>query len=102
MIGIASALVLIVMQEITHKIAYFAKVASAGMIRMTLVQETDAIKNMRNFLEDFKIDVVSVKINKNKKEEIKLEFEVVYPPGFDKAGLFSKLAEKPGVIMISE
>ena len=101
-IGIASALVLIVMQEITHKIAYFAKVASAGMIRMTLVQETDAIKNMRNFLEDFKIDVVSVKINKNKKEEIKLEFEVVYPPGFDKAGLFSKLAEKPGVIMISE
>ena len=101
-IGIASALVLIVMQEITHKIAYFAKVASAGMIRMTLVQETDAIKNMRNFLEDFKIDVVSVKINKNKKEEIKLEFDVVYPPGFDKAGLFSKLAEKPGVIMISE
>ena len=101
-IGIASALVLIVMQEITHKIAYFAKVASAGMIRMTLVQETDAIKNMRNFLEDFKIDVVSVKIHKNKKEEIKLEFEVVYPPGFDKAGLFSKLAEKPGVIMISE
>ena len=101
-IGIASALVLIVMQEITHKIAYFAKVASAGMIRMTLVQETDAIKNMRNFLEAFKIDVVSVKINKNKKEEIKLEFEVVYPPGFDKAGLFSKLAEKPGVIMISE
>ena len=101
-IGIASALVLIVMQEITHKIAYFAKVASAGMISMTLVQETDAIKNMRNFLEDFKIDVVSVKINKNKKEEIKLEFEVVYPPGFDKAGLFSKLAEKPGVIMISE
>ena len=46
--------------------------------------------------------MVSVKINKNKKEEIKLEFEVVYPPGFDKAGLFSKLAEKPGVIMISE
>ena len=71
-IGIASALVLIVMQEITHKIAYFAKVASAGMIRMTLVQETDAIKNMRNFLEDFKIDVVSGKINKNKKEEINL------------------------------
>ena len=101
-IGIASALVLILMQEITHKIAYFAKVASGVMIHMTLVQETDAVKNMRNFLESFKIDVVSVKINKNKKEEIKLEFEVVYPPGFDKAGLFSKLAEKSGVIMISE
>lgn len=101
-IGITSALVLILMQEVTHKIAYFAKVASGGMIRMTLVQETDAVKNMRNFLEGAKIDVVSVKINKNKKEEIKLEFEVVYPPGFDKADLFSKLAERSGVIMISE
>lgn len=101
-IGISSALVLFVMQIITHRIAYFAKVASAGTIRMTLVQEVDAIKNMRKFLEDARVDVASVKIHKNKKEEIKLEFEVVYPPGFDKATLFSKLAEMPGVIMISE
>ena len=101
-IGIASALLLIVMQIITHRISYLAKVASAGMIRMTLVQEKDAVKNMRKYLDDSRVDVASVKIHKNKKEEVKLEFEVVYPPGFDKATLFSHLAEMPGVITISE
>ena len=57
---------------------------------------------MRNFLEQSKVDVASVKIHKNKKEEVKLEFEVVYPPGVDKASLFSKLTEMPGVVTISE
>ena len=101
-IGIASALLLIVMQIITHRISYLAKVASAGMIRMTLIQEADAVKNMRKYLDDSRVDVASVKIHKNKKEEVKLEFEVVYPPGFDKATLFSHLAEMSGVITISE
>lgn len=101
-IGIASTVLIVLMQMITHKIAYFAQVASGGVIRLTLVQETDAIKNMRKFLESAHVDVASVKIHKNKKEEVKLEFEVVYPPGFDKATLFSKLAEMPGVITICE
>lgn len=101
-IGIASTVLIVLMQLITHKIAYFAKVASGGIIRLTIAQEENATKNMRTFLENYKIDVASVKIHKNKKEEIKLEYEVVYPPGFDKAALFAKLAEMPGVMMISE
>ncbi len=101
-IGIASTVLIVLMQLITHRIAYFAKVASGGIIRLTIVQEENATKKMREFLESCKIDVASVKIHKNKKEEIKLEYEVVYPPGFDKAALFAKLAEMPGVMMISE
>jgi len=101
-IGIASALMIILMQIFTHKIAYFARVASSGNIHMTLIQEEGAVERMRNFLEQSKVDVASVKIHKNKKEEVKLEFEVVYPPGVDKASLFSKLTEMPGVVTISE
>ena len=37
-----------------------------------------------------------------KKDEIKIEFEVVYPPGFDKAWLFSRLAEDENVMTIME
>ena len=37
-----------------------------------------------------------------KKDEIKVEFEVVYPPGFDKAWLFSHLAEDENVMTIME
>ena len=70
-VGIAAAVLLILMQTITHRVAYLAKVASSGVIRLTLVQEADAVKNMRIYLEDSRVDVASVKIHKNKKEEVK-------------------------------
>lgn len=102
LIGIASALLLILMQIVTHQIGFLAKETSNGVIRMRLVQETGAIKNMQNFLENAKVTVVSVKIQKNQKEEVKLEFEVIYPYAYDKAALFSDLAEMPGVVMVGE
>ena len=57
---------------------------------------------MEDFLESLKIDIAAVKIHKNKKDEIKVEFEVVYPPGFDKAWLFSRLSEDENVMTIME
>ncbi len=101
-IGIASAVMIIITQEIMHRIAFFAKVASCGNIRLTLAQKEGAVKSMEDFLESCKIDIASVKIHKNKKDEVKVEFEVVYPPGFDKAWLFSHLAEDNSVMAISE
>lgn len=101
-IGIASAVMIIITQEIMHRISFFAKVASCGNIRLTLAQREGAVKSMEDFLESCKIDIASVKIHKNKKDEVKVEFEVVYPPGFDKAWLFSHLAEDNSVMAISE
>ena len=49
-IGIASALMIILMQGITHKIAHFADVASGGTIWMTIAQEEGAVKKMEDFL----------------------------------------------------
>lgn len=101
-IGIASGLMIILMQGITHRIAHFADVASGGTIWMTIAQEEGAVKKMEDFLEKRKVEITSTKIHKNKKEEIKLEFEVIYPPGFDKSALFSSLAEEKNVMTISE
>lgn len=101
-IGITSALMIILMQGITHKIAHFADVASGGTIWMTIAQEEGAVKKMEDFLEKRKVEIASTKIHKNKKDEIKLEFEVIYPPGFDKSALFSSLAEEKNVMTISE
>ena len=84
---------IILMQGITHKIAHFADVASGGTIWMTIAQEEGAVKKMEDFLEKRKVEIASTKIIKIKRQ-IKLEFEVIYPPGFDKSALFSSLAEK--------
>lgn len=101
-ISIASAIMMIITQEIMHRISFFAQIASCGNIRLTLAQKEGAVKNMEDFLESLKIDIAAVKIHKNKKDEIKIEFEVVYPPGFDKAWLFSRLAEDENVMTIME
>lgn len=101
-IGIASGLMIILMQDITHRIAHFADVASGGIIRMTIAQEEGAVKRMENFLEKQRVEISAVKVHKNKKDEVKLEFEVIYPPGFDKSALFSSLAEEKSVMAISE
>ncbi len=101
-ISIVSAIMMIVVQEIMHRISFLAQVASSGNIRLTLAQKEGAVKDMEDFLESLKIDIEGVKIHKNKKDEIKVEFEVVYPPGFDKAWLFSRLAEDENVVTIME
>ncbi len=102
LIGIAAAVMLVLMQIMTHQIAYLARESSHGVIRMTLVQESGAVKRMQAFLEKAGVAVSSVKIQKTKKEEVKLEFEVIYPYGYEKAALFSDLAEIGGVVMVGE
>lgn len=101
-IGIASALLIVLVQELMHRIDYFAQVASCGTIRMTITKKEGAVKRMEEYLESSRVDIASVKVHKNKKDEIKVEFEVIYPPGLDKAALFSQLAENDDVMTISD
>ena len=101
-VGICSAVMVVVIQFITHKISYFANVATNGYLRMTIDQQPGAVERMQNYLEGQRVEIAGVKINKNKKEEIKLEFDVVYPPGFKKGELIANLVEMDHVIAVSE
>lgn len=101
-LGILTALFIIVLQTIMHRIAFFANVASSGMIRMTVVKKPGATMAMEKYLESRRLEIASVKINKTKKDEIKLEFDVIYPPGVDKSVILSELVEMDDVLTVSE
>lgn len=101
-VGIASALLIILLQTIMHRISYFAQVASGGTLKLTIAQKPGAVKTMEELLEKQKVAVASMKITKNKKDEIKLEMEVIYPPGFDKSAFLSRLAEESSIMTIGE
>ena len=88
-VGISSALLVLFIQFVMHRIAYFADVASGGLIRMTLVKREGIVQSMEDYLQREKLSVISVKINKTKKDEVKLEFDVVFPPGYKKTKLFA-------------
>ena len=81
-VGISSALLVLLIQFVMHRVAYFADVASGGLIRMTLVKREGIVQSMEDYLQREKLSVISVKINKTKKDEVKLEFDVVFPPGY--------------------
>lgn len=101
-VGISSALLVLLIQFVMHRIAYFADVASGGLIRMTLVKQEGIVQSMEDYLQHEKLSVVSVKINKTKKDEVKLEFDVVFPPGYQKTKLLARLVEMDEVLAVSE
>lgn len=101
-LGILTALFIIVLQTLMHRIAFFASVASSGMIRMTVVKKPGAVMTMGKYLESRRLEIASMKINKSKKDEIKLEFDVIYPPGVDKSAILSELVEMDNVLTVSE
>ena len=101
-VGISSALVVLFVQFVMHRIAYFADVASGGLIRMTLVKREGIVQSMEDYLQREKLSVISVKINKTKKDEVKLEFDVVFPPGYKKTKLLARLVEMDDVLAVSE
>lgn len=101
-VGISSALLVLFIQFVMHRIAYFADVASGGLIRMTLVKREGIVQSMEDYLQGEKLSVISVKINKTKKDEVKLEFDVVFPPGYKKTKLLARLVEMDDVLAVSE
>lgn len=101
-IGIFSALMLVIMQNLSHKIPYFSNAASVGLIRMTIQNKPGAVGEIESLLIKHKIDIQSVQIQKTEKEKIKLEFDVIYPHKLDKPSLFCMLAERNDIISISE
>ena len=101
-VGISSALLVLFIQFVMHRIAYFADVASGGLIRMTLVKREGIVQSMEDYLQREKLSVISVKINKTKKDEVKLEFAVVFPPGYKKTKLLARLVEMDDVLAVSE
>ena len=101
-LGIASTLLLVLLQMIMHRVAFLSKAAYNGSLKMTVVQKAGVVKEVEALLNGAKVEIVSVKINKSKKESIKVEYEVIYPPGFHRSVLLSQLAENGQILTVSE
>ena len=101
-IGIVSALMLLIMQNLSHRIPFFSTVAASGMIRITVQKKPNAVKEIETLLKDLGIEIHNIQIQKTEKNKIKLELDVIYPKTLDKSALFSTLAESDDVISIGE
>ena len=101
-VGILSAIMMVLMQSVSHKIPYFSNVAAGGTIKMTILGGSGVLEEIEQYLMKHKIEIVGVQINKTEKDKIKLVFDVVYPHKLDRPHLFCSLAEREDIISISE
>lgn len=102
LIGISAAFIILFLQYVFQNVAYFTQESYNGCVRMTIVQKPGAVQEIEAFLSSQKIEVGGAKVHKKKKAEIALEFDVIYPVGFNKAHLLSALAEREDVLTVSE
>ena len=101
-VGILSALMTVLMQNISHRIPYFSNAAFAGQIRMTVQQKPGAVAAMEQLLTRHNVEIQSVQIQKTEKEKIRLEFDVIYPRKVNKPALFAMLAEHDGILSLGD
>lgn len=101
-VGVLSAVLMVLMQNISHRMPYFSNVAAGGLIRMTVQKKTGAVEDIQQLLKSQKIEIQSLQIQKTDQEKVRLEFEVIYPRKMDKPALFCALAEREDVLSVSE
>ena len=68
-VGVLSALLMVIMQSVSHRIPYFSSVASAGLIRMTIVKQSGGVEQIKHLLLDQKIEIQGIQIQKTERIE---------------------------------
>ena len=101
-VGVFSALMMVIMQSLSHRIPYFSSAASAGLIRMTVQKKPGAVEAMEKLLVSHHVEIQGIQIQKTEKEKIKLEFEVLYPRRMNKPALFAVLAEHDEILSLGD
>lgn len=101
-VGIFSAVMMVVMQNVSHKIPFFANVTASGQIRMTVLNKPGVIEELEQLMGTYKVEISGIQINKTEKDKIKLELEVIYPHKMEKSKLFYTLAEREDVVFLAE
>ena len=101
-VGIFSAVMLVLMQNISHKIPFFSNVPASGLIRMTVLNRPGIVEELEQYVSGFRVEIQSIQINKTEKDKIKLELDVIYPHKLDKSKLLYALAEREDVVFLAE
>ena len=101
-IGFLGAGVIFVRNNLVNGLTTAAGIWATAGVGLALVKREGIVQSMEDYLQREKLSVISVKINKTKKDEVKLEFDVVFPPGYKKTKLLARLVEMDDVLAVSE
>lgn len=100
-ISVSSALLLLIMQEMLHRIGFLSNENYRANVRLTVENNVD-IHELEEMVKNEQVELSSIKIIRSDKVNTKIELELVFAPQMDKMAFLNRLAAYPGVIVIRE
>lgn len=100
-ISVSSALLLLIMQEMLHRIGFLSNENYRANVRLTVENNVD-IHELEEMVKSEQVELSSIKIIRSDKVNTKIELDLVFAPQMDKMAFLNRLAAYPGVIVIRE
>lgn len=100
-ISVSSAFLLLIMQEMLHRIGFLSNENYRANVRLTVENNVD-IHELEEMVKKEQVELSSIKIIRSDKVNTKIELELVFTPQMDKMAFLNRLAAYPGVIVIRE
>lgn len=100
-LGISSTIILITMQILLHKVRFLSEEPYFSELKILFKGTTEDISIVEGYILEEHIDIVSIKLSKEHKESMKLEFQLLFPAEYNKIQLIDRLAEKKEIISVA-
>lgn len=95
-----STLLVIGVQVVLHRFTFLAKEPYRTGLKVIVAGPPVSAPKIEALLKTEKIEIVTLKINKKKKEETEMDMEVIYPAGFNKVLFINALSLEADVITV--
>lgn len=99
-ISTISTAMIIIMQIVFHKVRFLADEAFQDNFRIVMKRTDGAIKELEEYMVKEKIEIKAIKITKGDGDNTRVDFELLFPPGYDRTVLINRLVEKENIVSV--
>lgn len=100
-LSISSALLMICLQIIMHKVGFLSNEPYVCKVKMTLKGSMEQVGLVKELARKEKIDITMIKLNKLGDETVKMEMDLLFPAKSNKMKFIEELADKDYIVSIS-
>ena len=99
-IATISTVMILVMQVVFHRVRFLSNEAYQDNLRVVLQKYDGAVKELEEYMTKEKIEIKSIKITKGDGNNLKVDFELLFPAGYDRTGFINNLVEKKNIVSV--
>ena len=99
-IATISTVMILVMQVVFHRVRFLSNEAFQDNLRVVLQKSDGAVKELEEYMTKEKIEIKAIKITKGDGNNLKVDFELLFPAGYDRTSFINRLVEKENIVSV--